>query len=102
MDDHRIVSVDAQHADLEQIAVAGGTDAHREVFIELSLDDGVADGVRHIFVGDAMLSGGLRVAHGMTRYLVKPALVKEPCRQALGAKTSRKTANRPRTARKRL
>jgi hypothetical protein len=35
MDDHRIVSVDAQHADLEQLVGAGGTDAHREVVIEL-------------------------------------------------------------------
>jgi len=41
MDNHRIVSVDAQHADLEQIAVAGGTDAHHEVVIELPLGDGL-------------------------------------------------------------
>ncbi len=74
MDDHRIVSVNAQHADLEQIAVAGGTDAHREVVIELPLGDGVADGVRHVFVGDGVLPSGLRDAHGMTRYLVKQSL----------------------------
>jgi hypothetical protein len=28
MDDHGVVSVDAEHADLEQVAIAGGTDAH--------------------------------------------------------------------------
>jgi hypothetical protein len=44
MDDHGVVSVDAEHADLEQVATAGGTDAHHEIVIESPLRDGIADG----------------------------------------------------------
>jgi len=41
----------------------GGTDAHREVVIELPLRDGVADCVEHVVVCDAVLSSALRDAH---------------------------------------
>lgn len=71
MDDHGIVGVDAEQADLQQVAVAAGTDAHHEVVIQLPLCDGVADCVEHVVVCDAVLSSGLRDTHGMTRYLVK-------------------------------
>jgi hypothetical protein len=30
MDDHRVITVDAEHPDLEQVAVASRADAHRE------------------------------------------------------------------------
>jgi hypothetical protein len=74
VDDYRIVSVEAEHADLQQLAVARRPDTHREVVIEMPLGDGVADGVEHVFVSDVVLSSGLRDAHGMTRYLVRLAL----------------------------
>jgi hypothetical protein len=45
LDDHGVVSVDAEQADLEQVAIAGGTDAHHEIVIESPLRDGIADGV---------------------------------------------------------
>jgi hypothetical protein len=70
VDDHGIVGVDAEDADLKQVAIVGGTDAHREVVIELPLRDGVADRVEHVVVCDAVLSSRLRDTHGMTRYLV--------------------------------
>jgi hypothetical protein len=70
VDDHGIVGVDAKDADLKQVTIVGGTDAHREVVIELPLSDGVADRVEHVVVCDAVLSSRLRNAHGMTRYLV--------------------------------
>lgn len=63
MDDHRVIGVDAKYADLEQIAIVGGADAHREVIIELPLGDGVASGVEHVLVSDAVLPSCLRDAH---------------------------------------
>jgi hypothetical protein len=101
VDDHGIISVDAQHADLEQIAVAAGTNAHREVVIELPLSDGVADGVGHIFVGYAVLSRCLRDAHGVARYLVNRGLSRNLVGR-IRIKLVYKTANRPQKARKRL
>jgi hypothetical protein len=41
VDDHGIVAVDTEDADLEQVAIVGGTNAHREVVIELPLRDGL-------------------------------------------------------------
>jgi hypothetical protein len=64
VDDYRIIGVDAEHTDLQQLAVARRPDAHREVVIEMPLGDGVADSVGHIFVSDVVLSSGLRDAHG--------------------------------------
>lgn len=63
MDDHGVVGVDAEYADLEQIAVASGPDAHREIVIESPLGDCVADGVGHVFVSDAVLPSCLRDTH---------------------------------------
>lgn len=63
MDDHGVVGVDAKYADLEQIAIVGGAYAHREVVIESPLGDGVAGGVEHVFVSDAVLSSCLRDSH---------------------------------------
>jgi len=34
MDDHRVITVDAEHSDLEQVAVASRADAHREAVIK--------------------------------------------------------------------
>jgi hypothetical protein len=94
VDDHGVVGVDAEDADLEQIAIVGGTDAHREVVIELPLGDGVADRVEHVVVCDAVLSSGLRDTHGMTRYLVGQRFVKIPCQtDRIGRVPA--TANRP-------
>jgi hypothetical protein len=70
MDDYRIVGVDAEHADLQQLTIARRADTHREVVIEMPLGDGVEDGVGHVFVSDVVLSSGLRYTHGTTRYLV--------------------------------
>lgn len=44
MDDYGVVSVDAKDADLQQVAIKGRADAHREVVIEAPLSDGVAGG----------------------------------------------------------
>jgi hypothetical protein len=63
VDNHRVVSVDAEHTDLQQVAIAGGTNAHREVVIELPLRDGIANGVKHVLVSDAVLSSCLRGPH---------------------------------------
>lgn len=60
MDDHWVASVNPEHADFEQVPVACGTDAHREVVIEPPLRDGVANGVEHVLVSDSVLPGGLR------------------------------------------
>jgi len=73
VDDHRVVSVDPEHADFEQVTVACGTDAHREVVIEPPLRDGVANGVEHVLVSEFVLPGGVRDSH-VTRY---------PCRKGL-------------------
>lgn len=70
MDDHGIVGIDAEDADLKQFAIVGGPHAHREIVIEMPLRDGVADRVEHVVICDAVLSSRLRDAHGMTRYLV--------------------------------
>jgi len=70
VDDHGIVGVDAEDADLKKVAIVGGTHAHREVVIEVPLRDGVADRMEHVVVCDVVLSSRLRDAHGMTRYLV--------------------------------
>jgi hypothetical protein len=37
VDDHGVVGVDAEDADLKWVAIVGGTDAHREVVIEMPL-----------------------------------------------------------------
>ena len=50
MDDHGVVGVDTEDADLKQVAIVGGANAHREVVIELPLSDGVADRVEHVVV----------------------------------------------------
>jgi hypothetical protein len=60
MNDDGVVSVDAEHADLRQSAIARTTDAHRELVIKLPLRDGIPDSVRHLFVGDVVLPGGRR------------------------------------------
>jgi len=41
VEDHGVVGVDASDADLKQVAIVGGADAHREVVIELPLRDGL-------------------------------------------------------------
>lgn len=74
VDDHGIVGVDAEYADLQHVAVMGGTDAHREVVVQLPLRDGVTSRVKHVVVCDAVLSSSLRDAHETTRYLVRTAL----------------------------
>ena len=56
MDDHWVVGVDAEYANLEQITIASGTNTHREVVIESPLGDCVADGVGHVLISDAVLS----------------------------------------------
>lgn len=63
MDDHRVVGVDAEHADLRQITVAARTDAHREVIVEQPLGDGVANRVKHVFVSDVVLVSCMRDTH---------------------------------------
>jgi hypothetical protein len=55
VDDHGVVSVDPKDADLQQVAIMGGVDAHREVIIEAPLGNGVAGGVDHVLVSDAVL-----------------------------------------------
>lgn len=79
----------------------GGTDAHREVVVQLPLRDGVASRVEHVVVCDVVLSGGLRDAHEMTRYLVRVNLSRNLVKRTRTRK-SPKTANRPQLARKRL
>ncbi len=63
MDDHRVIAVDAQHADLKQVAAASRADAQREVVIQSPLRDGVADGVKRILVSDCVLASRLRDPH---------------------------------------
>ena len=63
MNDHRVITVDAQHADLEQAAAASRTDAHHEIVIKSPLRDRVADGVAHVLVSDGVLASRLRDPH---------------------------------------
>jgi hypothetical protein len=63
MNDHWVVGVDTEYANLEQIAIASGTNPHREVVIESPLGDCVTDGVGHVLVSDAVLLGCLRDTH---------------------------------------
>lgn len=63
MDDHRVITVDTEHADLEQVAAASRADAHREIVIKSPLRDGVADGVKHVLVSDGVLASHLRDPH---------------------------------------
>jgi len=37
VDDHGIVGVDVEDADLKQVTILGGTNTHREVVIEMPL-----------------------------------------------------------------
>jgi len=60
MNDHGVIGVDAEHADLEQVAAASRADAHREIVIESPLRDGDADGVQHVLVSDSVLPGRIR------------------------------------------
>jgi len=62
MNDHRVIAVDAQHANLKQAAAASRTDAHR-IVIKSPLRDGVADGVAHVLVSDGVLASRLRDPH---------------------------------------
>jgi len=62
VDDHGIVGINAEDADLEQIAGMGRADTHREVVIESPLGDGVAGGMKHVLVSDAVLPSCLRDA----------------------------------------
>jgi hypothetical protein len=50
VDDHGIVCVDAEQTDLKQVAVMGRADAHREIFVQMPLCDGVASRVEHVVV----------------------------------------------------
>jgi hypothetical protein len=63
VDDYGIVGVNAKDADLKQITVVGGADAHCEVVIESPLGDGVAGGMEHVLVSDAVPPGCLRDTH---------------------------------------
>ncbi len=63
MNDHWVVGVDTEYANLKQITIASGTDAHREVIIESPLGDCIADGVGHVLVSDAVLPSCLRDTH---------------------------------------
>jgi hypothetical protein len=63
VDDHGVVGVDSKYADLKQVAIVRGTDAHREVVIELPLGDSVAGGMEHVLVSDAVLPSCLRDTH---------------------------------------
>jgi hypothetical protein len=77
--DHGVVSVDAEHADLQQVAIACRANTHREVVIESPLPDGVANGVTHILVCDPMLSSRLCDPHD-DKISCQEAFVKESCR----------------------
>jgi hypothetical protein len=79
VDDYGVVSVDAKDADLQQVAVMGGADAHREVVIEAPLGDGVAGGVEHVLVSDAVLVSWLRDTH-LDKISCQAGIVKESCR----------------------
>jgi hypothetical protein len=63
VDDHGVIGVDAKNTDLQQVAVAGGADTHREVVIELPLGNGVTDRVKHVLISDAVLPSCLRNSH---------------------------------------
>ncbi len=63
MDYHRVVRIDAEHANLEQVTIASGTEAHHEVVIESPLCDGIANGVKHVHISDAMLPSCLHDPH---------------------------------------
>ena len=63
MNDHRVITVDAQHADLKQVAAASRTDAHHEIVIKSPLRDRVADGVQDVLVSDGVLASRLRDPH---------------------------------------
>ena len=63
MNDHRVVAVDAEHADLKQAGAASRTDAHHEIVIKSPLRDGAADGVAHVLVSDCVLASRLRDPH---------------------------------------
>jgi hypothetical protein len=63
MDDHRVITVDAEYPDLEQVAVASRADTHREVLIKSPLRNGVADGVQRVLVSDSVLPSRLRDPH---------------------------------------
>jgi hypothetical protein len=78
VDDHGVVSVDAEHANLEQFAIVGRTDAHREVVIESPLGDGVTRGVEHVLVSDVVLPSCLPDTHD-DKISCQTVFVKEPC-----------------------
>jgi hypothetical protein len=80
VDDYGVVSVDAKDADLQQVAIMGGTNAHREVVIEAPLGYGVAGGVEHVLVGDAVLVGWLCDTH-LDKISCQAEFVKESCRR---------------------
>jgi hypothetical protein len=79
VDDYGVVSVDAKDADLQQVATKGGADAHREVVIKVPLGDGVAGGMEHVLVSDAVLVGWLCDTH-LDKISCQVEFVKEPCR----------------------
>jgi hypothetical protein len=62
VNDLRIVAVWVEHADLEQQAGAGGSDDY--VNVVLGNDSHwVAEGVQHVFVGDAVVAGRVDNPH---------------------------------------
>jgi hypothetical protein len=63
VDDHGIVGINTEDADLKQITVVGWADTHREVVIESPLGDGGAGGMEHVLISDAVLPSCLRDAH---------------------------------------
>jgi hypothetical protein len=57
VDDHRVVGVDAKYSVMSE----AGT--HRKVVIESPLGNGVAGGMEHVLVSDAVFPSCLRDAH---------------------------------------
>jgi hypothetical protein len=57
VDDQRVVTVDSEHANLERVAVARRAGAHREALIEVAVRNRVANCVKHVLIGDAVLAG---------------------------------------------
>src|SRR6266487_2932086 len=67
-DDRACIAVGDAH--LEQGAVAGRADEHREIVVQFSDLDRVAEDVAHVVIGDAVLAGARRdVWHTQPSYL---------------------------------
>ena len=56
MNDHGVISVEVQNADLQQGASGGGSDEHGQILVQFESPRRVAHGVPDVLVGDSVIS----------------------------------------------